>query len=84
MNRLNFLKSAAITVSTVFVLSSCGDKEEPKPPVSLETISITAPVVTEVNRTVTDKVGEFSYADKADAVVKMTFKNAEPATITIS
>jgi len=30
MKRLNFLKSAALTVSTVLVLSSCGDKEEPK------------------------------------------------------
>jgi hypothetical protein len=29
MKRLNFLKSAIIIASTVFVLSSCGDKEEP-------------------------------------------------------
>ena len=29
MTRLNFIKSAIIIASTVFVLSSCGDKEEP-------------------------------------------------------
>ena len=29
MKRLNFLKSAIIIASTVFALSSCGDKEEP-------------------------------------------------------
>jgi len=70
----------ALCVSAA-VLVSCNNPDDPSnPSATLETISITAPTVTAENRTVVDKAGEFSYADKADATVRMTFKNAEPAT----
>ena len=36
MKTLNFLKSAIIIASTVFVLSSCRDKEEPKTDITVE------------------------------------------------
>ena len=77
----SFLSFAVLLCAVCFALVSCGkDPDPPKPSTTLETISITAPTVKEANRTITDKVGEYSYADKADATVKMTFKNAEPAT----
>ncbi|MDR2927345.1 MAG: hypothetical protein LBV41_03975 [Cytophagaceae bacterium] len=73
----------AVCVCLVAFLASCDKPDDPepdpKPSSSLESISITAPTVKDANRTITDKAGEFSYADKADATVKMTFKNAEPA-----
>ena len=36
MTRLNFLKSAVLTAGAVLLLSSCGDKEEPKTDITVE------------------------------------------------
>ena len=77
-------KKYVMILAAAVLLAACG-KDEPKndpdpskPFVGLESITITAPTVKDANRTIVDKAGEFSYADKADATVKMTFKNAEP------
>jgi hypothetical protein len=85
MKRSIFRQTAiALMIALVAFTAACSgddpvEPDPPKPSSSLETISITAPAVKDANRTITDKAGEFSYSDKADATVKMTFRNAEPA-----
>ena len=75
-----FMLLGAMTLSAITSCDKKDDPEPPKPSTTLESISVTAPTVKEENRTIVDKAGEFSYTDKADATVKMTFKNAEPAS----
>ena len=89
MRKKEFIRNLGAFVLCAAIAAGCGKdpkndpapEPDPQPPAAaLQTITITAPTVTEANRTVTDKAGEYSYADKADAIVKMTFTNADPAT----
>ena len=77
-------KKYVMIFAAALLCATCGDdkKEDnpPQPSSVLESLTITEPTVKPENRTITDKASEYSYADKADATVKMTFKNAEPAT----
>ena len=76
------MKKHVLIFAAALLCAACGKDNEngSKSSSNLESITITAPTVKEANRTIVDKAGEFSYADKADATVKMVFKNVEPAT----